>query len=368
MSVDINETISEIEKILKMMNTKLTIEEKSRKIAELESILSTNDIWNNAKEAGKIAKEKNDLEKIVNNYNNLLAEFNDIKDLIEIFKTDDDAIIDIEKNLELLYKKAHKESMMCMFSGEADGNNCFIEINSGAGGTEAQDWTEILANMYIKFIEKSGYKFEIVDRLNGEEAGIKNISIRVMNHSSNYAYGWLKFETGVHRLVRISPFDSNARRHTSFASVWVYPEVDDNIEIEINESDLRIDTYRASGAGGQHVNKTSSAVRITHIPTGIVAACQEDRSQHKNRAQAMKMLKSRLYKFELDKKKQAMDEKNSQKKDIEWGSQIRSYVLHPYQMVKDLRTNFERGDASNVLNGDLLDILERSLEVLCESS
>lgn len=247
-------------------------------------------------------------------------------------------------------KELSRLEVESLFSGEADANNCFIEIHPGAGGTESQDWAAMLFRMYLRWAEQKGFKAEIVDEAAGDEAGIKYATIHVQGHN---AYGWAKTETGVHRLVRISPFDSNARRHTSFASVWVTPEIDDAIEIEINDKDLRIDTFRASGAGGQHVNKTDSAVRFTHIPTGIVVACQTSRSQHKNRAEAMKMLRSKLYERELQKREAAIDAQNAQKTDNAWGHQIRSYVLHPYQMVKDLRTDVETSDTARVLDGNL---------------
>jgi peptide chain release factor 2 len=245
-------------------------------------------------------------------------------------------------------------------SESADINNIFLEIHAGAGGTESQDWAEMLTRMYIRWAEKKEAKVLLLQETRGEEAGIKSITIKI---EKEYAYGLLKRESGIHRLVRISPFDSNKRRHTSFASVWVYPEIDNKIEIEINESDLRIDTYRASGAGGQHVNTTDSAVRIKHIPTDIVVQCQNDRSQHKNKAYAMNMLKSRIYEFEIQKRKEKENVVNNQKKQIGWGSQIRSYVLHPYKLIKDLRTNHESSDINNILDGEIDDFLEKSLSL-----
>ena len=243
-------------------------------------------------------------------------------------------------------------------SGEVDNNNTFLEIHAGAGGTESQDWAEMLQRMYVRWSERKNYKVSIMQESKGEEAGIKSSTIKI---SGDFAYGWLKKESGIHRLVRISPFDSNKKRHTSFASVWVYPEIDNKIDININESDLRIDTYRASGAGGQHVNTTDSAVRITHIPSGIVVQCQSDRSQHKNKSNAMSMLKSRIYEKELDKRKNEENKSKSKKKEIGWGHQIRSYVLHPYKMIKDLRTNYESSNVNNILNGDIDKFLEKSL-------
>lgn len=263
-----------------------------------------------------------------------------------------------EQSILDLEKECARLQLETLLSGEADANNAFIEINAGAGGTEAQDWAAILSRMYSRWAESKKYKLEIIDENPGEEAGIKSITFKISGHQ---AYGWLKTESGVHRLVRISPFDSNARRHTSFASVWVYPEIDESIDVVVEEKDLRIDTYRASGAGGQHVNKTESAIRITHIPTGIVVQCQNDRSQHRNRAQAYAMLKARLYELELRKKEEAAQASSASKTDIGWGHQIRSYVLQPYQMVKDARTGVEKGNAQGVLDGDLDDFLEASL-------
>jgi peptide chain release factor 2 len=247
---------------------------------------------------------------------------------------------------------------LTLMNDEADQNNSFLEIHAGAGGTESQDWAEMLQRMYVRWAESKEFDISLLQESKGEEAGIKSSTLKI---SGDYVYGRLKRESGIHRLVRISPFDSNKRRHTSFASIWVYPEIDDKVEIEINEGDLRIDTYRASGAGGQHVNKTDSAVRITHIPTHIVVQCQSGRSQHKNKSNAMAMLKSRLYELELQKRKEEENKINSEKKDIGWGNQIRSYVLHPYKLIKDLRTNYESSNVSDVLDGNIDKFLEKSL-------
>jgi peptide chain release factor 2 len=257
-----------------------------------------------------------------------------------------------------LAEEAKRREIESLLSGEADANDCYIEINAGAGGTEAQDWAEMLMRMYTRWAEQHGYKVQLLEESEGEQAGIKSVTLQV---SGPNAYGWLKTEAGVHRLVRISPFDANARRHTSFASVWVYPVVDDAIEIEINDADLKVDTFRASGAGGQHVNKTESAIRITHLPSGIVVACQTDRSQHRNRATAMGMLKARLYEQELQKREAAAAETEAAKTDIGWGHQIRSYVLAPYQQVKDLRTGVVKGNPAAVLDGDLDAFMAASL-------
>ena len=271
----------------------------------------------------------------------------------------DGATLDsIEAELRGIKARIDKLALESLLSGEADGNNAFVQVQAGAGGTESQDWAEMLLRMYLRWAEAHGYKIEWIEENGGEEAGIKSATIKVLGAN---AYGWLKTESGVHRLVRISPYDSAARRHTSFASVWISPEVDDSIEIEINDKDLKVDTYRASGAGGQHVNRTDSAVRLTQLPTGIVAACQNDRSQHKNRATAMNMLKAKLYDLELQKRRAAQDATEATKSDIGFGHQIRSYVLHPYKMVKDLRTGTESPNPTAVLDGDLDPFLEASL-------
>ena len=279
----------------------------------------------------------------------------DVTDCIELIElgemeSEDEVIAEAEASLADHKARAAKAEFETLFSGEADANDCYVEIHAGAGGTEAQDWAEMLLRMYARWCQAHKYKIEWLEESLGEEAGIKSATIKVVGYN---AYGWLKTESGVHRLVRISPYDSNARRHTSFSSAWVYPVIDDAIEIEIEDKELRIDTYRASGAGGQHVNKTDSAVRITHIPTGIVVQCQNDRSQHKNRAQAMAMLKARLYEAELQKREEAAEAEHDAKTDIGWGHQIRSYVLQPYQMVKDLRTEVETSNTQAVLDGDL---------------
>jgi peptide chain release factor 2 len=280
--------------------------------------------------------------------------------LAELAETEEDtsSLAEAEAELARLKSEAAKRELESLLSGEADANDCYLEIHAGAGGTEAQDWAEMLLRMYTRWAEQHGYKVEYLEESPGEEAGLKSATIRV---SGDNAYGWLKTESGVHRLVRISPYDSAARRHTSFASVWVYPVIDDKIDVEILDKDLRIDTYRASGAGGQHVNKTSSAIRITHMPTGIVVQCQADRSQHRNRAMAFDMLRARLYEAELKKREEAAQALESTKTDIGWGHQIRSYVLQPYQMIKDLRTGVETSSTQAVLDGDIDRFLEASL-------
>ncbi len=308
-------------------------------------------------------KEKNDLESSLNQYNQLNQSLEDAVTFIEMAEEENDLATIKEQETELanLHKTLQKQVIDSLFSGPADANDCFLEINAGAGGTESMDWAQMLLRMYMRWAERRGFKTETIHYLDGEEAGVKSASIRL---SGKNAYGWAKTESGVHRLVRISPFDSNAKRHTSFASVWVYPVVDTNIDVDIDEKDLRIDTYRASGAGGQHVNKTDSAVRITHLPTNIVVQCQNNRSQHRNKAEAMDMLRSRLYELELQKQEEEKQQTNDQKTDIGWGHQIRSYVLQPYQMVKDLRTSHQSPSPDNVLDGELDDFIMATLSHL----
>ncbi len=305
-------------------------------------------------------RERQVLEERINQIRELEQELADNVELIGLGEAEgDEAVVaEAEEAIRTLHEKAQRLELESLLSGEADANNAYVEIHPGAGGTESQDWASMLLRMYIRWAEQHGYKVDVIEEQKGEEAGIKSATIHVKGHN---AYGWLKTESGVHRLVRISPFDSSARRHTSFASVWVYPEVDDNIEIEIKDSDVRIDTFRASGAGGQHVNTTDSAVRITHLPTGIVVTCQNERSQHKNRATAWKMLRARLYEYELRKREEEAQKEQAAKTDIGWGHQIRSYVLQPYQLVKDLRTGVEHTNPQAVLDGDLDAFIEAAL-------
>ncbi len=305
-------------------------------------------------------QERQQLETAIKNYTDLESGLNDNIDLIEMGEEegDQDVVTEAENALNDLLSIAQKQQVETLLSGEADANDTYLEIHAGAGGTESQDWAQMLMRMYMRWAEARGYKVDIIGTSPGEEAGIKAATLLFKGHN---AYGWTKTESGIHRLVRISPFDSNDRRHTSFASVWVFPVIDDNIDIEINESDCRIDTYRASGAGGQHVNTTDSAVRITHEPSGIVVQCQNERSQHKNRATAWSMLRARLYELELQKREEAAEAEAASKSDIGWGHQIRSYVLQPYQMVKDLRTGVESGNPSSVLDGDLDLFIEAAL-------
>jgi peptide chain release factor 2 len=305
-------------------------------------------------------RERTQLEGDLKSLDGMTQELSDNIELIEMGEMEDDAdvVSEAEKAIDALKARTSKAELQTLLSGEADANDCYIEVHAGAGGTEAQDWAEMLLRMYTRWADAHGYKTDWIEESAGEEAGIKSATIKISGHN---AYGWMKTESGVHRLVRISPYDSSARRHTSFSSMWVYPVIDDNIDIEIEDKDLRVDTYRASGAGGQHVNKTDSAIRLTHIPSGIVVQCQNDRSQHKNRAQAMAMLKARLYEAELQRREEASQAEHDAKTDIGWGHQIRSYVLQPYQMVKDLRTNVETSNTQGVLDGDLDPFMEAAL-------
>ena len=305
-------------------------------------------------------RERTRLADAVERQLRLERELEDNVALAELAEEEGDGatLAEAEASLAALKGQLRRLQLESLLSGEADANDCFLEVHAGAGGTESQDWAEMLLRMYMRWAEAHGYKLEWIEESPGEEAGVKSATVRIIGQN---AYGWLRTESGVHRLVRISPFDSQSRRHTSFASVWVYPVVDDSIHVDIQDKDLRIDTYRASGAGGQHVNRTDSAVRITHLPTNIVVQCQNDRSQHRNRAQAMTMLRARLYELELQKRRDAAEAEAAGKSDIGWGHQIRSYVLQPYQMVKDLRTDVEKGNAQGVLDGDIDAFLEAAL-------
>ena len=330
-----------------------------KELAELRIKSESPEIWKD-KNAKPIFQQLKKLENKIKDFDNIKDNIEYIEDLFKIAVSEnneeyfDQLLPETDKLLDI----SNKSRLENLMSENADPNNIFLEIHAGAGGTESQDWAEMLTRMYIRWAEKKESKVLLLQETRGEEAGIKSTTIKI---EKDYAYGWLKRESGIHRLVRISPFDSNKRRHTSFASVWVYPEIDDKIEIDINEADLRIDTYRASGAGGQHVNTTDSAVRIKHIPTDIVVQCQNDRSQHKNKAYAMNMLKSRIYEFEMQKRKEKENVLNNQKKQIGWGSQIRSYVMHPYKLIKDLRTNHESSNVSDILDGEIDNFLEKSL-------
>ncbi len=326
-------------------------------MAELDAQASEPEFWNDQDRSKEVLKEKARIVKRVEAFQELVGALEDAQTLSELGEeeNDPDSIAEAEQMLQALLPQLRQFELEQMLGEEADASDAILEINSGAGGTDASDWAEMLKRMYMYWADKMGFDVSIADEAAHEEAGIKSCVIEI---SGQYAYGYLKVEIGVHRLVRISPFDSNGRRHTAFASVHAYPQVDDDIEVEIVESDLRIDTYRASGAGGQHVNTTDSAVRITHNPTGLVVTCQNERSQHKNKSRAMKMLKAKLYQHELEQRQAEADALNAEKKKIEWGSQIRSYVLHPYRMVKDLRTGVEMGDADKVLAGELMGFME----------
>ena len=329
-------------------------------MAELNAAAEDPNLWNDADAAQKIMRERTALEDQIAAIQRLEQELEDATTLIELGEAEQDkeSVAEGENAIRALHSEAARRQIETLLSGEADSNDTYVEVHSGAGGTESQDWAAMLQRMYARWAERRGYKVELLELTDGEEAGIKSATLLIKGHN---AYGWLKTESGVHRLVRISPFDSNARRHTSFASVWVYPVVDDRINIEVKESDCRIDTFRSSGAGGQHVNTTDSAVRITHIPTGIVVACQQERSQHKNRATAWDMLRARLYELELQKREEKASAEAAAKTDIGWGHQIRSYVLQPYQLVKDLRTGVQSTSPQDVLDGDLDQFMESSL-------
>jgi peptide chain release factor 2 len=323
-----------------------------KRLQELNAQVEDPTLWNDPKAAQVVMRERRRLEEAIGATRAIQQELNDTVELLEMAEAEGDEAMEAEAVAALadLAERSERDKVVALLAGEADANDAYIEVNAGAGGTESQDWAEMLQRMYSRWAERRGYKVELVDHHAGEQAGIKSATLMVKGEN---AYGYAKTESGVHRLVRISPYDSNARRHTSFSSVWVYPVVDDDIDVEVNESDLKIDTYRSSGAGGQHVNTTDSAVRITHLPSGIIVACQNQRSQHKNRAEAMKMLKARLYEAELQRREVQASAEHAAKTDIGWGHQIRSYVLQPYQLVKDLRTGVTSTSPSDVLDGDL---------------
>jgi peptide chain release factor 2 len=351
MRAEVQNTVAEIEKSIELLKQRLDWETAEFRLEEFNARVEAPDLWDNPEAAQKLMRERQLLVDAIDGVKSLSTDLSDNIEMIELgeMEEDDEVVKDAEEAIFALKETAAEKELEALLDGEADSNDTFLEINSGAGGTESCDWASMLARMYVRWAEKRGYTVELQSMTAGEEAGIKSASYKISGHN---AYGWLKSESGVHRLVRISPYDSAAKRHTSFSSVWVYPVVDANIEIEVNPADIRIDTYRSSGAGGQHVNTTDSAVRITHIPTGIVVTSSE-KSQHQNRDIAMKALKSRLYQQELDRRNAAINEAHESKGDAGWGNQIRSYVLQPYQMVKDLRTNHETSDTKGVLDGDL---------------
>ncbi|WP_115336458.1 peptide chain release factor 2 [Pannonibacter phragmitetus] len=360
MRAEMEGIVDEIKQAISLLRRHLDWDHALVRLDELNALSEDPAMWNDPSKAQKLMRERQQLEDGITGVRRLESDLADNIELIELGSADGDkdVVEEAETAMRGLKAEVMKLQMASLLSGEADGNDAYLEINSGAGGTESQDWASMLLRMYRRWAERSGFKVELLEYHDGEEAGIKSATLLIKGEN---AYGKLKTESGVHRLVRISPYDSQARRHTSFASAWVYPVIDDSIDIEVNESDCRIDTYRASGAGGQHVNTTDSAVRITHIPTGIVVQCQNDRSQHKNRATAWSMLKARLYEAELQKREEAANAEASSKTSIGWGHQIRSYVLQPYQMVKDLRTGVESSSPQDVLDGKIDDYIEAAL-------
>ena len=351
MRAEIENIVGDIRKSLDLLKQRLDWETAPHRLEELNAMTEDPELWNDPARAQKLMRERQVLSDSIDATTSLQTDLQDNIDLIELGEMEEDAevVAEAEAAIKALRETAEQKEIEALLNGEVDGNDTFLEINSGAGGTESCDWASMLARMYVRWAEQHGYKVELISENSGEEAGIKSATYKITGQN---AYGWMKSESGVHRLVRISPFDSNARRHTSFSSVWVYPVIDDTVEIEINPSEIRVDTYRSSGAGGQHVNTTDSAVRITHIPTGIVVTSSE-KSQHQNRANCMAALKSRLYEMEMRKRTESIQEAHDNKGDAGWGNQIRSYVLQPYQMVKDLRTNVETSDSQGVLDGAL---------------
>ena len=336
------------------------VDQNMKLVESLDAETARSGFWDDNESAQKILQKRSGLQRSIEIWENLEKEREDLEAMLELFSEEEDSSMEkeIRSSLTQLFEQLAQAELKAMLSGRTDFNNAFVAINSGAGGTESQDWAEMLLRMYLRWGDRNGYKTEVLDTQYGEEAGIKSATILF---SGDYVFGYLKAEIGVHRLVRISPYDSNKRRHTSFASVFVYPEINDDIDVEIKEEDLKTDVYRASGPGGQGVNTTDSAVRLTHVPSGIVVQCQNERSQHKNKASALKVMKARLYEMEQEKLGEEKKEMEKQKKKIEWGSQIRSYVLHPYQLVKDLRTGLEAGNVDAVLEGDLQPFIQAFL-------
>lgn len=355
---EIQRKLSSIFERLKALKEAMEVEKKSARLTEIDQKMEEPGFWSNQEEAGKTQKEKSDLKRELDRFNEAFANYSDYSELVDLVKDDADAISELDQDTKVLDELVSAVEMECMLSEPQDKNNAILSINVGQGGVDSQDFSEILLRMYKRYAERKGFSITVMDLQPAEEAGIKSATILV---SGLYAYGYLKSEVGVHRLVRISPFDANARRHTSFASVWVIPEIDDTIEVEIKPDDLRVDTFRSGGAGGQHVNKTDSAVRLTHLPTNIAVVCQAERSQIKNRATAMKLLKARLYELEVRKRLSERDKAEAQKMEASFGSQIRNYVMAPYRLVKDLRTGFEVGNVDAVLDGDIQPFIDAFL-------
>lgn len=351
MRAETQSTIEAIRRSLSLLGQRMDWETAPHRLEEMNALIEDGDLWSDPARAQKLMRERQALVEAIDTYKRIDGDLSANAEMVELAEMEGDAdlVAEAENNLKALAEISAQKELEALLNGEADANDTFLEINAGAGGTESCDWASMLARMYVRWAEKKGYEVDLMSESSGDEAGIRSAAYRISGHN---AYGWLKSESGVHRLVRISPFDSSARRHTSFCSVWVYPVVDENIEITVPDNEIRIDTYRSSGAGGQHVNTTDSAVRITHIPTGIVVTSSE-KSQHQNRANAMAALKSRLYEMELRRRTESIQAQHDAKGDAGWGNQIRSYVLHPYQMVKDLRTSFETSDTQGVLDGDL---------------
>ncbi|WP_188658405.1 peptide chain release factor 2 [Pyruvatibacter mobilis] len=360
MRAEIRDLVDELQQSLALLRRHFDPASTEAELEKLNARAEDSSLWDDPQKAQDVMRERTRLETALKNYRDLEAALNDNVELIEMGEAegDDEVVAEAEEALKAARDLAAERELETLLSGEADSNDTYLEIHAGAGGTESNDWAQMLLRMYMRWAEQKGYSVSLVAETPGEEAGIKSATLEIKGHN---AYGWLRTESGVHRLVRISPYDSQARRHTSFASVWVFPIVDDSIEIEIPESDVRIDTYRASGAGGQHVNTTDSAVRITHIPTNIVVQCQNERSQHKNRATAWTMLRARLYEAELQRREEEAQAEAANKTEIGWGHQIRSYVLQPYQLVKDLRTNVEIGNPQAVLDGGIDPFLAAAL-------
>ena len=359
MRADIQIVINEIEKSLSLLRQRLDWDNVKKKREEFDALTEDPDLWNEPDKAQNLMRARQNFIDQLDGHDAISNELKENIELIELaeIEADEEILQEVFAALQMLKKRASAKELEALLNGEADGNDTFLEIHAGAGGTESCDWAGMVSRMYVRWADRAGYKVELQSETAGDEAGLKSVSYKI---SGQNAYGWLKTESGVHRLVRISPFDSAAKRHTSFCSVWVYPVVDDNIDIDVNPNDIRIDTFRSSGAGGQHVNTTDSAVRITHNPTGIVVTSSE-KSQHQNRDIAMKALKSRLYQMEMDRRNLAINEAHENKGDAGWGNQIRSYVLHPYQMVKDLRTSYETSDTKGVLDGSLDEFMAATL-------